>query len=93
MKARCICCTNKLYAESTSINKGIEVTIEVFIQIIHFVLNEKIAICTFKTCPRSPFATGSRKKHKTRESVGNGNLIKFEINPRQITSEVENLIY
>lgn len=89
MKARCNCCTNKLYAESTSINKGIEVTIKVFIQIIHFVLNERIAICTFKTCPRSPFAT----KHKTRESVGNGNLIKFEINPRQITSEVENLIY
>lgn len=54
---------------------------------------KEFAICTLKTCPRLPFATGNRKKHKTRESVGNGNLIKFEINPRQITSEVENLIY
>lgn len=30
---------------------------------------------------------------KTKRMVGNGNLIKFEINPTQITSEVENLIY
>ena len=62
MKARCICCTNKLYAESTSINKGIEVTIKVFIQIIHFVLNERFAGCPFKTCPRSPFAEAIGKK-------------------------------
>lgn len=33
------------------------------------------------------------QKRKTKRMVGNGNLIKFEINPTQITSEVENLIY
>lgn len=33
------------------------------------------------------------QKKTTKRMVGNGNLIKFEINPTQITSEVENLIY
>lgn len=45
------------------------------------------------TTPFNILTVTLHQKMKTKRMVGNGNLIKFEINPTQITSEVENLIY